>query len=80
MGSPGSNIDPRTKRYDLSSDPVTYTSQRLELLDSKIKDLPNIYLNDGETSTEFRSTFYRFTRRKRRFLKRCIKTNWWGLF
>ena len=69
MGSPGSNIDPRAKRYDLSSDPVTYTSQRIEVLDSKIKDLPNIYLNDGETSTEFRSTFYSLTREKGRFLE-----------
>ena len=69
MGSPGSNIDPRAKRYDLSSDPVTYSSQRIEVLDSKIKDLPNIYLNDGETSTEFRSTFYSLTREKGRFLE-----------
>ena len=26
MSSPGNNIDPRTKRYDMSNDPVTYAS------------------------------------------------------
>ena len=69
MGSPGSNIDPRAKRYDLSSDPVTYTSQRIDILNAKIKELPSIYLNEGETSTEFRSTFLSLTREKGRFME-----------
>jgi len=56
-------------RYDLSSDPVTYTSQRIDILNSKIKELPSIYLNDGETSTEFRSTFLSLTREKGRFME-----------
>jgi hypothetical protein len=69
MGSPGSNIDPRAKRYDLSGDPVTYSSQRIEILDAKIKELPSIFLKDGETSTEFRGAFLSLTREKGRFME-----------
>ena len=69
MGSPGSNIDPRAKRYDLSGDPVKYTSERIDVINSKIKELPSIYLTAGETSTEFRSTFFSLTREKGRFME-----------
>ena len=69
MGSPGSNIDPRAKRYDLSGDPVKYTSERIDVINSKIKELPSIYLTEGETSTEFRSTFFSLTREKGRFME-----------
>ena len=69
MGSPGSNIDPRAKRYDLSNDPVKYTSERIDVINSKIKELPSIYLTEGETSTEFRSTFFSLTREKGRFME-----------
>ena len=69
MGSPGSNIDPRAKRYDLSGDPVQYTSERIDVINSKIKELPSIYLTEGETSTEFRSTFFSLTREKGRFME-----------
>jgi hypothetical protein len=68
MSSPGRNIDPRAKRYDLSGDPITYTSERMEILDAKIKELPSIFLKDGETSTEFRSAFLSLTREKGRFM------------
>jgi hypothetical protein len=44
MGSPGYGIDPRAKRYDMSSDPVEYTNQRLSILDSKILDLPDLFM------------------------------------
>jgi len=69
MGSPGSNIDPRAKRYDLSGDPVKYTSERIDVINSKIRELPSIYLTEGETSTEFRSTFFSLTREKGRFME-----------
>ena len=69
MGSPGSNTDPRAKRYDLSGDPVTYTSRRIEILDAKIKELPSIFLVDGNTSTEFRSNFFSLVREKGRFME-----------
>ena len=32
MGSPGTNIDPRAKRYDMSNDVVTYTADRFIVL------------------------------------------------
>ena len=43
MGSPGGNTDPRNKRYDMSSDPITYSVQRLKIIDDKINELPEIF-------------------------------------
>ncbi len=68
MSSPGINIDPRNYRGDMSNDPITYTADRIETINAKILELPEIYLVDGKTSTEFRSTFYSLTREKGRFL------------
>ena len=68
MSSPGINIDPRNYRGDMSNDPITYTSDRIKTLDAKIAELPDIFLIDGETSTEFRSVFYSLTSEKGRFL------------
>jgi hypothetical protein len=68
MSSPGVNIDPRNLRGDMSNDPITYTSDRIKTLDAKIAELPDIYLVDGKTSTEFRSVFYSLTSEKGRFL------------
>ncbi|GIS49136.1 MAG: hypothetical protein Ct9H90mP22_7240 [Gammaproteobacteria bacterium] len=68
MSSPGVNIDPRNYRGDMSNDPITYTSDRIKTLNAKIAELPEIFLTDGETSTEFRSNFYRLTTEKGRFL------------
>ena len=68
MSSPGVNIDPRNLRGDMSNDPITYTSDRIDIIDKKIAELPDIFLVDGETSTEFRSVFYSLTSEKGRFL------------
>ena len=69
MGSPGYGIDPRAKRYDMSSDPVNYTLQRLEIIDAKILELPEIFNEEGSTYTELRATFNGFMREKGRFFE-----------
>ena len=67
MGSPGSNMDPRNKRYDMSSDPITYTVQRLKIIDNKINELPEIFNEPGSTYTELKATFDSLLRDKGRF-------------
>ena len=69
MSSPGRNIDPRVKRYDLSSDPVTYASQRINTLNAKIKELPSIFLEEDGTTTEMTAAFYSLNREKGRFVE-----------
>ena len=51
----------------MSSDPVNYTLQRLEIIDAKILELPEIFNEDGSTYTELRATFNGFMREKGRF-------------
>ena len=67
MGSPGGNTDPRNKRYDMSSDPITYTVQRLQIIDNKINELPEIFNEPGSTYTELKATFDSLLRDKGRF-------------
>ena len=68
MGSPGYGIDPRAKRYDMSSDPVTYTEQRIEIIHNKIS-LPEIFGSEGSTYTELRAAYNGFIREQGRFLR-----------
>ena len=37
----GNNIDPRTKRYDMSNDPITYATDIINIVDDKINELPD---------------------------------------
>jgi len=68
MSSPGRNIDPRAKRYDMSNDVVTYTADRFIVLDNKIAELDEIFSDDGETKNDFANTFYSLLREKGRFM------------
>ena len=68
MSYPGNNIDPRTKRYDMSSDPIAYAADITKIIDKKINELPNIY-SDEETFNNYTDAFYRFFRTKGRFLE-----------
>ncbi len=68
MSYPGNNIDPRTKRYDMSSDPIAYAADITKIIDKKINELPNIY-SDEETFNNYTNAFYRFFRTKGRFLE-----------
>ena len=49
MSSPGRNIDPRAKRYDMSNDVTVYTADRFDTIDKKISELPEIFNDEGET-------------------------------
>ena len=64
MSSPGRNIDPRAKRYDMSNDVVTYTADRFIVIDNKITELNEIYSDEGETKNDFTTTFYSLVRDK----------------
>ena len=68
MSYPGNNIDPRTKRYDMSSDPIAYAADITTIIDKKINELSNIY-SDEETFNNYTDAFYRFFRTKGRFLE-----------
>ena len=68
MSSPGYNIDPRTKRYDMSNDPVTYASELINTIDNKINELPEIF-SDEESFNNYTDAFFRFFRTKGRFLE-----------
>jgi hypothetical protein len=69
MGSPGYGIDPRAKRYDMSSDPITYTEERIEIINKKISELPEIFANEGSTFTELRAAYNGFVREQGRFFE-----------
>ena len=69
MGSPGRNTDPRNKRYDMSKDPITYTVQRIQTIDKKIAELPEIFDEPGSTYSELKGTFDSLVRDKGRFLE-----------
>lgn len=47
MRRPGSHIDPRVMIGDMSSDPVAYASQRMELIDGMFSNLKNKTLKEG---------------------------------
>ena len=68
MSYPGNNIDPRTKRYDMSNDPITYASDIINIVDEKINELPEIFA-DEESFNNYTNAFFRFFRTKGRFLE-----------
>ena len=68
MSYPGNNIDPRTKRYDMSNDPITYATDIINIVDDKINELPEIFA-DEEGFNNYTNAFFRFFRTKGRFLE-----------
>ena len=68
MSRPGYNIDPRTKRYDMSNDPITYAADLINTIDNKILELPEIF-SDEESFNNYTDAFFRFFRTKGRFLE-----------
>ena len=69
MGSPGRNIDPRAKRYDLTNDVIKYAQDRFIVLDNKIAQLNDIFSEPGDTKNDFTSNFYSLVREKGRFME-----------
>jgi hypothetical protein len=59
MSYPGNNIDPRTKRYDMSNDPITYATDIVNIVDEKINELPEIFA-DEESFNNYTNAFFRF--------------------
>jgi hypothetical protein len=68
MSYPGNNIDPRTKRYDMSNDPIKYASDIVKIIDDKIDELPEIFA-DEDGFNNYTNAFFRFFRTKGRFLE-----------
>ena len=68
MSYPGNNIDPRTKRYDMSNDPIAYAEDIIKIVDQKINELPEIF-SDEEGFNNYTNSFYSLFRTKGRFLE-----------
>jgi len=57
MRSNGSGIDPRVNIYDLSSDPVAYGVERIELVNKLLPELKTKYTRAGDNYHELRSAY-----------------------
>jgi hypothetical protein len=58
MRAPGKAIDPRVMIGDLSSDQITYSINRFELVNDMMKNLKSRFTKKGETFEELRRAFY----------------------
>ncbi|MEO1435871.1 MAG: zinc-dependent metalloprotease [Bacteroidota bacterium] len=61
MRSPGKGMDPRAMIYDLSSDPVDYALERIELVNDLLPKIKAAYTQDGESYQELRNAYFRLT-------------------
>jgi len=55
MRSAGYGIDPRAMINDLTNDPITYSAQRIELVNHAQKELPDKFANKAESWEEYRN-------------------------
>jgi hypothetical protein len=58
MRSPGKAIDPRVMIGDLSSDPITYSINRFELVNAMLKNIKTQFTKEGETYEDLRRAYY----------------------
>ncbi|WP_445749497.1 zinc-dependent metalloprotease [Polaribacter sp.] len=58
MRSPGNGIDPRVMIGDLSSDAITYSINRIELVNTMMKKIKNQFTKKGQTFEELRRAYY----------------------
>ena len=57
MRSAGKGIDPRMMIYDMSSDPVAYAGDRIELVNKTMPTLKEKFTTDGQSYHELRNAF-----------------------
>jgi hypothetical protein len=57
MRSYARGIDPRVMTYDLTNDPIQYSIDRMKLVDSLIRELPEKYMGEGRSYHEMRYAF-----------------------
>ncbi len=69
MRSPGYGIDPRAMINDLTNDPITYSVQRIELVNHAQKELPNKFANRAESWEEYRNAHKIMLREHQRALE-----------
>lgn len=57
MRAPGRGIDPRVMTWDLSSDAITYSTDRMELVRSTREELMDRYIKEGQSYQELRNMY-----------------------
>jgi predicted Zn-dependent protease len=61
MRSAGKGIDPRVNIYDLSSDPVAYAIERMELIKTTLPKIKEKYSVDGQSNQEMLAAYMNLT-------------------
>jgi hypothetical protein len=61
MRSAGKGIDPRVNIYDLSSDPVAYAIERIQLVKESLPKLKDKYTIDGQSNQELLGAYMSLT-------------------
>jgi hypothetical protein len=69
MRSAGYGIDPRAMISDLTNDPITYSAQRIELVNHAQKELPDKFANKAESWEEYRNAHKIILREHQRALE-----------
>ena len=69
MRSAGYGVDPRAMINDLTNDPITYSVQRIELVNHAQKELPNKFANKAESWEEYRNAHKIILREHQRALE-----------
>jgi len=69
MRSAGYGIDPRAMINDLTNDPITYSAQRIELVNHAQKELPNKFSNKAKSWEEYRNAHKIILREHQRALE-----------
>ncbi len=57
MRAPGQGIDPRIMTWDMSSDPITYSADRMELVSNTMEDLMDRFIVEGESYQNLRNKY-----------------------